>query len=69
MMITARVIVVISKDIDSIYTILVSIINIAEMVHVTLSLLVNFFATSIIALKAWCVPVPATLKDISLTAP
>jgi len=53
MMVTARVIVVISKDMVSIYTILASIINITQVVHVTLSLLVNLFATSMIALKAW----------------
>jgi hypothetical protein len=30
-------------------------ITITQVAHLTLSLLINIFATSIIALKAWCV--------------
>jgi hypothetical protein len=37
------------------YKILTPIMNITQVAHLTLSLLINISATSIIALKAWCV--------------
>jgi hypothetical protein len=46
-----------------------TIINISQVVFVTFSLFINFSATSIIARKAWCVPVSVSSKNISLTAP
>jgi hypothetical protein len=39
------------KDRDTV----VNILNITQSVHLGFSLLINIFATSIIALKAWCV--------------
>jgi hypothetical protein len=44
-------------------------INITQVAHLTLSLLINIFATSIITLKAWCVRVYGVLINISLSAP
>jgi hypothetical protein len=55
--VTARVIEVISKDADSMYLHLENVIYVTQVAHIMLSLLVNIFATSIIAHKAWCVHV------------
>jgi hypothetical protein len=38
------------------------VINITQVAHLTLSLLINTFATSIIALKAWCVLVDGVFR-------
>jgi hypothetical protein len=57
MMLTAWVITMIPNITDPIYTIFARITSFTPMAHIALSLLVNIFATSIIALKAWCVHV------------
>jgi hypothetical protein len=62
MMLTALVIEIITTVTDPtshIHIIYISgsIISITQIAHIALSLLVNIFATSIIALKAWCVHV------------
>jgi uncharacterized protein YybS (DUF2232 family) len=44
-----------SKHEDKIFIIATHIDTITQVAHLTLSLLINIFATSIIALKAWCV--------------
>jgi hypothetical protein len=41
---------------------LIHTINATQVAHVTFSLLINIYATSVIALKAWCVIVDGTLK-------
>ena len=44
-----------SREDNGVYSI-DTIINIAQVVLVAFSLFINFSATSIIALKTWCVP-------------
>jgi hypothetical protein len=44
-----------------------NMITITQTAHLTLSLLINIFATSIIALKAWCVHSTVFSENISLT--
>ena len=58
LMLTAWAITMIPSITDSrLYAIFVSITGFTQMANIALSLLVNIFATSIIALKAWCVHV------------
>jgi hypothetical protein len=54
---TAWVIAMIPNIAEPIYIVSYSITSFTQMAYIALSLLVNIFATSIIALKAWCVHV------------
>jgi hypothetical protein len=44
-------------------------IDVAQVINMVLSLLTNIFATSIIALKAWCVRIDDVPGTFLLTAP
>jgi hypothetical protein len=53
--VTARVIQIVSYNRTG-YIHLQSMLDLTHVAHLVLSLLINIFATSIIALKAWYVP-------------
>jgi len=45
------------------YNRLIHTINATQVTHLTFSLLINIYATSVIALKAWCVIVGGVFKE------
>jgi hypothetical protein len=51
-------------EVHQIYLILSNVIDITQVAHLIFSVLINIFATSIIALKAWCVHSMVSLDNI-----
>ena len=48
---------------------LINLLTITQVAHLAFSLLINIYATSVIALKAWCVHVNGIFEKKSLTSP
>jgi hypothetical protein len=55
MAVVVRAVLLSSKEGGQMHNVLARMIDVTQVAHQTFSLLTNIFATSIIALKAWCV--------------
>jgi hypothetical protein len=60
--IVLRAIELISDSSLQMYNRLIHTINATQVTHLTFSLLINIYATSVMALKAWCVNVNGVFK-------
>ena len=64
MTITLRAVERFTEQRDQVHMLLKNMLDVTQVAYMTFSLLINIFATSIIALKAWCVRVGSVLGKV-----